>query len=185
MKINCSQFEGLITFYMDGGLSKTLKQAFEEHLSECPNCNMKYKIIKSIIGDIKGAYKKILNNERQEYDNSNTENIKTKTEDITAMELSAYIDNELSEENSIRVRRNIIAKPNIRTKLEKMYKLKKILSDSFVEHKNRFKTDYSKDTMRALNKDITTKQVCLHCLLFIFIVITAVILSIMIILSVI
>lgn len=187
MELTCRQFEGLITFYLDGELNERLKQSFEEHLKNCPTCNMKFKIIKSIIGDIKGAYDKLLVDYKGN-DVLDDKPIELKTlnsEDITSIDLSAYIDNELNDENNIRIRRNIIAKPNIRLKLEKMYKLKKILSDSFSEHKNKLKTDYSKEIVRTLDSTITKKQICFHCILFIAIVILALIISVKIILSVI
>lgn len=185
MDLNCRQFEGLITFYLDGELNERLKQAFEDHLKDCPTCSMKFKIIKSIIGDIKGAYDKILIDYKQDEFFDKPSELKTlNSEDITPIDLSAYIDNELTDENNIRIRRNIIAKPNIRLKIEKMYKLKKILSDSFSEHKNKLKTDYSKEIIKSLDNTITTKQVCLHCILFIAIVILALIVSVKVILSV-
>lgn len=187
MNLNCRQFESLITFYIDGNLSEKLKQAFESHMKNCPSCSMKLQIIKSVIGDIKSAYKNILvNNDIK--DCTDVKQVATEamnSEDITSMELSAYIDNELNDENNIRIRRNIIAKPNLRLRLEKMYKLKKLLSDSFAEHKNRLKYDYSKDIMRLSDKNASAKQACLHCILFVFVVLVAIILSIKIVLSII
>lgn len=181
MKLTCGQFEGLITFYIDGDLSNSLKHAFEEHLAECSGCAMKFKVIRSIISDIKGAYKKIIS------DNCPTEDKQPSVQlsnpvitasEVSLMELSAYVDNELSDEGNIRIRRNIVSKPKIRGKIEKLYKLKKIMHNSFDEQKNKMKTDFSKEVVRTVNNDITARQVCVHCFAFILVVILAIVLSV-------
>ncbi len=187
MEINCNQFEGLITFYIDDDLSESLKQSFEEHLKHCDTCKMKFKVISSIIDDIKGAYDKILS--ENGYNNEDfeiTEPIYSQdsAEHISELDLSAYIDNELPYEHNVKIRRNIIAKPKIRTKLEKMYNLRKILSDSFAEHKNIMKTDFSRNVIKSLNKEITPKEIYLHCAMFILIVVAALVISVLVILSV-
>lgn len=177
MKMNCTQFEGLITFYMDGELSEALKQSFREHLNECQQCNMKYHIIKNIITDIKLAYSRMVKNEcEQEESALLTESVTESPEKVSPHELSAYIDNELPDEYNIKIRRDIIAKPSLRKKLENMYKLRKMISESYVEGKNSLRTDYSKDIVRALNNKVS-REVYVHCTAFIFIVLLFAILS--------
>ena len=175
MKITCAQFEGLISFYMDGELSESLKNTFEEHLKLCPNCNMKYSVISKIINDIKDAYSKYIS---QETDCIEAEISGVEQNSEITQYLSAYIDNELPEEFNIKIRRSIIAKPKERDKLEKLYKLRKIMSKSFVEQKNKLKTDYSREIVRLINKSSETKEVYFHCTLFIIVVIGAVALSV-------
>lgn len=180
MKITCSQFEGLMTFYIDNELSEKLTTAFEEHMKNCPNCSMKFKVIKSIVNDIKTAYDKIIceNNYQPPIETDIAEGKQIDPEDLSNLDLSAYIDNELSEENSIRVRKNLIAKPTVRKKLERMYKLRKILSGSFSEQKNLMRNDFSKDVIRSINADFSAKEVCIHCFIFIFVVLLAIALSV-------
>ena len=181
MKLTCTQFEGLITFYLDGELSNSLRQAFEEHIKECPACAMKFKVIKSIIGDIKTAYDRIISGSEKEQciDITPVQTCtKPEGEDVTMTELSAYIDNELPDENNIKIRRNIIARPSLRAKLKKMYKLRKMLSESFIEQKKRLKTDYSKTIIQSVNKSAATQQFCFHCILFLLVVLVSVLLSV-------
>lgn len=172
MKINCSQFEGLFSFYLNGELNDKLKTSFEEHLKECSHCNMKFKVLHTIIEDIKEAYKQFNVNDNIQ------ENIVNNQEYVTDTELSAYIDNELPDENSIKIRRNIIAKPKVREKIEQLYKLRKVMSDSFSEHKNRMKTDYSKEIVKGMNKDILDNEAYMHCIGFVLFVITVLCFSI-------
>ena len=165
MKITCSQFEGLFSFYLNGELGDKLKESFEEHLNTCPHCNMKFKVLKSIINDIKDAYNKFIVEETPEESNT-----VESPEYVSGTELSAYIDNELSEENSIKIRRNIIAKPKVREKIERLYKLRKMMSDSFVEHKNHLKTDFSKDIINEMDENLLRKNAYIHCIGFILFV---------------
>ncbi|MCR5265009.1 MAG: zf-HC2 domain-containing protein [Cyanobacteria bacterium RUI128] len=165
MKITCSQFEELFTFYINGELKDTLKDSFEGHLNTCPHCNMKFKVLRTIITDIREAYNKFIKDDTT----IDAEPLES-SEYVTGAELSAYIDNELSEENSIKIRRNIIAKPKVREKIEKLYKLRKMMSDSFVEHKNKMKTDFSKNIISELDENLFKKNAYLHCLGFVLFV---------------
>jgi len=185
MQITCNQFEGLLSFYIDGELTESLKQTFEEHLNECPHCNMKYKLINSIINDIKGAYNQITENTNEECIEAEVIKPDKPHDDISETELSAYIDNELPDESNIKIRKNMIAKPELRNKLEKMYKLKKVISDSFTEHKGKLKYDYSRDIVKTMNKSTTSKEAYLHCVLFVVVVILSLILSALIVIKVI
>ena len=114
MKISCNQFEGLISFYLNNELNETLKEAFEEHLKECPTCHIRYNMLSSIITDLKDSYNQII---VEENSNMNIfENISecidnVEKDDVQLRELSAYIDKELDEEARIKKQRNIIAKP--------------------------------------------------------------------------
>ena len=75
----------------------------QKHLLECENC-------------------------RQIYSQANSNLIIQKTDfyttDIDNERLSAYIDNELSDLEAVKVRKAAITNPNIRMQLENMYKIK-------------------------------------------------------------
>jgi len=177
MKISCSQLEGLLSFYLNNDLSENLKSAVEEHLKECSHCKMKYNLLSSIITDIKDAYRQIISvaEKNREAEASCS---KVCSETITNNDLSAYIDNELSDEHNVRIRRKIVAKPSVRTKIERLYKLRKFLSNSFYEQKNRLKTDFSKEIVRSLNTNMKNKKTYIHCVGFICFVVFAVCFSI-------
>ncbi|MCM1265474.1 MAG: zf-HC2 domain-containing protein [Candidatus Gastranaerophilales bacterium] len=177
MKITCSQFEGLISFYLNDELSDNLKQAFEEHLHNCPSCHIRFNMLSSIIDELKDAYNQII--VEDDIDNIASielfTNIEEDNEENTQLsDLSAYIDNELNEEFSVKMRRNIIAKPKLRKKLEKLYNLRKVMSNAVDEQKNKMKTDYSKNVIRTLNIKDSSNSVYLHCVIFIMFVMFAV-----------
>lgn len=176
MKITCSQFEGLISFYLNDELSDNLKQAFEEHLHTCPSCHIRFNMLSSIINELKDAYTQIISEENYD-DIACLEIGQDETEedsDPQSSDLSAYIDNELNDEYSVKMRRNIIAKPKLRKKLEKMYNLRKIISNSFDEQKNKLRTDYSKDIIKSLNMQSSNNYVYFHCVVFVMFVMFAI-----------
>ena len=53
MELTCAQMDVLISFYIDGDLSKNLKSQVESHLKKCSCCRAKYDIIKTMILDLK------------------------------------------------------------------------------------------------------------------------------------
>lgn len=174
MKITCTQFEGLISFYLNGELSEKLKTDFEAHLKSCPSCHIRYNVLNTIIAELKEAYNKFITEENEDDDTLYTENDETE-DDI--QELSAYIDNELNDEFNIKMRRNIIARPKLRKKLEKLYNLRKIMTSAFADEKNKLRTDYSKSIAKNLNSNRTDNHVYFYCLVFIMFVIGVIFIS--------
>ncbi len=187
MKISCNQFEGLISFYLNNELNETLKEAFEEHLKECPTCHIRYNMLNSIITDLKDSYNQII---VEENSNMNIfENISecidnVEKDDIQLRELSAYIDNELDDDASIKMHRNIIAKPFLRKKLESLYNLRKIMNNEFDAQKNKLRNDYSKSIVRGLDANSSNRHAYLHCIAFIMFVIGIVFISTIVVMNI-
>ena len=46
----------LISFYIDGDLSSSLKSQVEEHIKNCASCRAKYDIIKNMLVDLKNNF---------------------------------------------------------------------------------------------------------------------------------
>lgn len=182
MKISCKQFEELIPFYVNNELSDSLKNAFVEHLHNCPNCHIKFNMLNSIVSDLKDAYNQLI------FENPETNpNLDFLNEDeLNGLnsDLSAYIDNELDDNLNVEIRRNIISKPNVRKKIEKLYSVRKLMSDSFNEEKNRLRTDFSKDIIKKIRPKYPQSETYTQCFLFVIFVISMVIASAIIIKSV-
>ena len=97
MEITCIQMDILISFYIEGDLSESLKEKVEEHLKNCPTCKAKFNIINSLFSDIK-----TISNKEKIY----TTNTHSKKQyQFFKNNLSAYIDNELPEEECIKMRK--------------------------------------------------------------------------------
>ena len=179
MDINCNQFENLLSFYVNDDLTESMKTAVEEHMRLCPVCAMRYGVVKSIIEDIKSAYNDVLTNSGFENDCFDIiePEYEISDEDIKISELSAYIDNELGEEESVKIRRDIIAKPKLRKKVEKMYGLKKMISNSYHNQRSRLKSDFSKEIVKSLNSNLRERQIYMHCVMFILFVVCIIAIS--------
>lgn len=184
MDINCSQFEGLLSFYLNDDLNENLKCAFEEHMKTCPTCNMRYSVVSSVIEDIKSAYDEVIGKTPVDKVDMVEDNEDVSASDYDILdgflntELSAYVDNELDENRSVKIRRDIISKPRLRQKVEKLYGLKKVISDSYKINKNKLKTDFSKEIIRKINNIESDRQIYFHCTAFILVVILAIVLSV-------
>ncbi len=179
MKISCKQFEELIAFYINDELSESLKNAFVEHLHNCPNCHLKFNMLNSIVSDLKDAYNQLI------YEQNNTdisEVIEDNNEDLT--NLSAYIDNELNDDVNIQIRRNIVAKPALRKKIERLYNMRKILTDSFNDEKNRLRTDFSRDIVKRVQAKPAQNESYIQCFIFLAFVISMTIISVIILRSI-
>lgn len=178
MKINCKQFEELIPFYINNELGENLKKAFIEHLHNCPNCHIRFNMLNSIVNDLKNAYNHLT------FDSNEEEHIKIEAmadEDTnTNANLSAYIDNELNDDISIQIRKNIVAKPILRKKVENLYNLRKIMTNSFNKEKNNLKTDFSRDVIKRIQSKHEEKESFLPCILFIVFVITVLTMSLIV-----
>ncbi len=142
MEITCAQMDVLISFYIEGDLSKSLKAKVEEHLKMCATCRAKYDIIKSMLMDLKNSF------ERKEKVYAKADNNGYR---IFQDNLSAYIDNELPAEESIKIKKFTINNKKARKELEDTYNIRKLMNDSFRKTKSEVKQDFSKNIIRQLN----------------------------------
>ncbi|MDD3436328.1 MAG: zf-HC2 domain-containing protein [Candidatus Gastranaerophilales bacterium] len=177
VNLTCTQVSALLSFYIDDKLSNQLKQFVEAHLEICPTCNAKLEALRSMIKSLREVHEKlsVVKSGAEEYAQSEQNN-------DFSINLSAYIDNELSDEENLKVKKYIISNPKARQDLEKMYKLKKIMQNSFDKAKNNSKGDYSKFILRRIDMheeiygpDSFAKVVALFIIILTVFTITAVI----------
>lgn len=144
-ELNCNQVITLLTFYIENKLSRKLTANVEYHLSICPRCREKYIKLRNVLQNFNEMKKKI-NSDSPEYieEEYNTPQYKVFKEN-----LSAYVDNELSSDDNIRIKKIAIANPLARKDLENVYSFKQLLQSSFNRTKNNMKNDY---TSKILNK---------------------------------
>ena len=143
MEITCAQMDVLISFYIEGDLSKALKNKVEEHLKKCPACRAKFDIIESMLKDLK----KSVNQQNEEmFSRSSTGQYK-----IFKNNLSAYIDNELPAEENIKIKKYTINNKRARKDLEDTYNIRKLMNDSFNKTKEEVRQNFTKNVLRQLN----------------------------------
>lgn len=145
MEISCVQMDVLISFYIEGDLSSALKEKVEEHLKFCPTCRAKFNILSSLFDNVKKSL------EDEETEAYITNAYPSREYKKFRNNLSAYIDNELPQEDSIRIKKYAIKNKKARKELENNYNIRKLMNDSFRKTKSGMKKDFSKDVMKQLD----------------------------------
>lgn len=143
MEITCTQMDVLLSFYIEGDLSKGLKAKVEEHLKNCPTCRAKLEIISSLLKDLKES----VENEQEEVLSSTTNSQYR----LFQNNLSAYVDNELPQEENIKIKKFTINNKKARKELENTYSIRKLMNDSFQKTKSESRQDFSKNVMKQLD----------------------------------
>ncbi len=141
-ELTCNQVIALMSFYVEDKLNSRLKEYVDEHLRKCPKCRQVYMQSKKIVNHIISLTD--IEDDTSPYH--------TRQYSDFRHNLSAYIDNELSENESIRIKKIAISNPLARKDLEDMYSFKKLLHNSFERTRSEWKNDYSKLIINKLNK---------------------------------
>lgn len=169
-QLTCSQVAALLTYYVEHKLSEKMSKFVEYHLSTCPECNKKYQKLLKIANNFTEITKKITEQEDDEtpYFTKQYEEFKSN--------LSAYIDNELSDEENIRIKKIAISNPIARRDLEEIYTFKRLLHSSFDKTKNDAKEDYSRNILNEIySMHSSNKLDPFYMIMTVFTVIVAVI----------
>lgn len=140
-QLSCEQVGALMPFYIEDKLSTKLSEYVTEHLRNCPACMQKYEALKNMV-------KKFIDIQSEEIENPYA----TKQYEDFKENLSAYIDNELNDIDSIKIKKIAISNPLARQDLENIYTFKKLLHSSFEKTRNEFKNDYSKQIIYQIQQ---------------------------------
>lgn len=140
LNLKCTQVVSLLTFYVRGKLEDTLKKMVKSHLGKCPICFEKYK-----------ALQKILNKTEETEVADFEKNEEVILEEAEVATISAYIDNELSDNENLRVKRNTISKLETRKTLEAFYAIRRNLLELFEKDRQNYKYDFSKFVLNQLD----------------------------------
>lgn len=152
--LNCNQVIALLTFFTDQKLNPKLMESIELHLRECPSCREKYMNLQKLLDNYQEIKNRIIEDNELEMDSFREKQYK-----IFKDNLSAYIDNELSDSENLRIKKIAIANSEARQELEDIITFRELLKDSFLKTKNNFKTDLSESILTSLynSKEANTK----------------------------
>lgn len=154
MQLTCTQMDVLISFYIENELSKTLKAEVEEHLKNCASCRAKYDIIKSMISDLKNNFDiKEECTAKKQWETATNSTTNSQQYHFFRTNLSSYMDNELSNEDNLKIKKFTINNKKARKELEDNYNIRKLMSNSFNKTKNDSKIDFSKSVLKQLELD--------------------------------
>ncbi len=141
-QLTCEQVTALLSFYAEDKLSSKLTEYVRQHLESCPSCMEKYLQMKNMLN-------KFIDIQNEEIENPYA----TKQYEDFKANLSAYVDNELNNFESIKIKKIAISNPLARQDLENIYTFKKLLHSAFEKTKNDVKTDYSRNIIFQLKHD--------------------------------
>ena len=150
MKLTCEQMDVLISFYIEDELSQALKSEVEKHLKQCNSCRAKYDIIKSMFVDFKNCLQDdVLTRVKEElkfhtYTTSHQYR-------VFKNNLSPYLDNELTNDENIKLKKFTINNDKARKELEKSYEIRKLMNNSFRKARDAARADFSKRVLNKLN----------------------------------
>lgn len=135
-ELTCNQVIALMNFYVEDKLNEKLKSYVEDHLRKCPKCREIYMQSQKVISNI-------FTDENEKYQTTQYKEFKNN--------ISAYIDNELDEKDSVRIKKIAITNPLARKDLEDMYTFKRLLHNSFEKTRSEWKTDYSRQVINKMD----------------------------------
>ena len=145
MKLTCAQMDILLSFYLEGELSPALKKQIEDHLSSCKECASKYAMVEAMVGSIKKSVSNF-NPEGNQFTNvEQYGNFKTN--------LSAYMDNELTNDESIKIKKITISNPKAKKDLQDSYNIRRLMKESLKKTEADFKKDFSKNIIKQIQPD--------------------------------
>lgn len=144
-KITCKQVEAILPFYLKGRVNPALTEIIEEHLAVCKHCKDLY--LKAF-----EEYNSFACIEADTPGESVEEKFATKEYADFKRKLSAYLDSELEDNESIRIKKMTISNPLARKDLEDMYQFKRLLHSSFERTKENCKHDFSKIILKKLGE---------------------------------
>lgn len=178
--LTCTQVSALLSFYIEDKLSIQLKQFVESHLEVCPSCRAKLEALTNMVNSLKEIHEKIAAIKSRE--EGGTENTVNPQIEVFKENLSAYIDNELDDEDNLKIKKYIVSNPKARRDLENMYHLQKTLHTSFERTRNDVRDDFSRHVLKRIDiqeeiygPDSFAKVVALFIIILAVFTITAVI----------
>ena len=139
MPINliCAKVKSLLNDYINGTIDVKESLFIKEHLKICVNCRYTYQTMKK---------------QKLEPDIQSQDGILRQKEDNYYMQnLSAYYDNELSFEDSVRMKKYFSKTPAAREELKKLHRLRILLQKVHNTTLKKANINYSKTILKKLN----------------------------------
>ncbi|MCR5261277.1 MAG: zf-HC2 domain-containing protein [Candidatus Gastranaerophilales bacterium] len=138
-KSDCDKFLKMLPAYIEGKISSEQIIEIEKHLSVCSSCFEKYINLKNISQKIKNSFENI----KQEKFISDKDSFFNEN-------LSAYIDNELSNEEYLFFNGYVALNPEKRKELDEMLYFEEKLKESLEKNRQILQKDLSKKIVRQI-----------------------------------
>lgn len=149
----CKKVISLLSLYIENKLDDEDKYFVENHFLKCSDCYQKYLEMKDIISNLHYEYEKLLD-EFEKIESNKIFNIREY--EAFYKNISPYIDDELTYDESIKFRKYILKSKPARAELASAYGLKNNIKHSIADFKNNINVNFSRKIIKKLqdeNKD--------------------------------
>ena len=140
----------MLSLYIEDKLDDEDKFFIQEHFKVCPDCYNKYLEMKEIINNLHFEYQKLLN-EFEKIEANQVFNIREY--EVFYKNISPYIDDELSYDDSIKFRRYLLKSKPARAELAGAYGLKNNIKNSVAKYKDNLNINFSKKIIKQLQEE--------------------------------
>lgn len=140
----------MLGLYIENKLSKEDVLFVKEHIESCPACYKKYLTMRSVIKNLRFEYEKLLN----EFEKIEAERIFSIREyDNFMNNISPYMDDELTYDESIKFRTYLLKSKKAREQLAIAFKLKNNIQNSFAEINSEKPINFEKEIIKKLKEE--------------------------------
>ncbi len=146
----CKKVASMLSLYIENKLDIEDKLFIENHFIDCSVCYQKYLEMKEIMNNLHFEYEKLLN-EFERIESNKTFNIREY--EIFYKNISPYIDDELSYDESISFRKYLLKSKPARSELASAYGLKNKIKHSVADFKDDLNINFSKKIIRELRNE--------------------------------
>ncbi len=144
----CSKVNSMLALFIDGKLTTMQEEFVKDHLATCNGCRTKYDYLKKLVDTLKSSYQ-----ENKEQIKTASGGLKIKEYEYYKQNLSAYFDNELPFEDSVRFKKYIMKIPLARQELQRVYDLQQMLKNNWIYNQKKLNQDFSKSVINTVYKD--------------------------------
>ncbi len=148
--IDCKKILSLLSLFIEDKLDDENKFIVETHLLKCGDCYKKYIEMKNVMSNLHFEYEKLVD-EFNKIDTDKTFNIKEYENFYN--NISPYIDDELSYEDSLKFRKYLLSSKTARKDLSNAYKLRNNIKQSVTGLENNLNFNFSKKILKRLKEE--------------------------------
>ena len=146
----CKKVISMLSLYIENKLDLEDKIYIENHFVECSDCYQKYLEMKEIIHNLHFEYEKLLS----EFERIEANKVFSIREyEMFYKNISPYIDDELSYDESINFRKYLLKSKPARNELANAYGLKNNIKHSVADFKNGLNFNLSKKIVKQLKDE--------------------------------
>ncbi len=143
----CKKVSSLLSLYLDNRLSDEAKKYVSNHLMICQECNKKFQDLKNLVKNIRISYAKF----KKDLSIDHTQFFSIRDYENFYSNISAYMDNELTEDDKVKFEDYLKKSKAAASDLESFFSIQKLLKQAFLEKQRMSNNKEYKNIIKLLN----------------------------------